>query len=195
MASSARPSAASPRRASPTRWRRPASRSTGSRSPRRSTATPSLGVPVLAAYIQAHPNLKAIGTQHGGVTGIMAEVLKKAGKKPGDIVVGGIDLAPGDDRRAEVGLRQRDPRPAPLPAGLHAGRAMRDDAPSTRCPAGDALSFLRPLQVRAAPSWPSAPAFGTMTREVRGIGAGPVLILEGTGLRPDRALRGAPRKS
>jgi len=54
----------------------------------------SLGVPVLAAYIQAHPNLKAIGTQHGGVTGILAEVLKKAGKKPGDIVVGGIDLGP-----------------------------------------------------------------------------------------------------
>jgi simple sugar transport system substrate-binding protein len=54
----------------------------------------SLGVPVLVAYIQAHPHLKAIGTQHGGVTGIMDEVLKKAGKKPGDIVVGGIDLAP-----------------------------------------------------------------------------------------------------
>ena len=32
----------------------------------------SLAVPVLAAYIQAHPNLKAIGTQHGGVTGILA---------------------------------------------------------------------------------------------------------------------------
>ena len=54
----------------------------------------SLGVPILVAYIQAHPNLKAIGTQHGGVTGIMDEVLKKAGKKPGDIIVGGIDLAP-----------------------------------------------------------------------------------------------------
>lgn len=54
----------------------------------------SLGVPVLVAYIQAHPHLKAIGTQHGGVTGIIDEVLKKAGKKPGDIVVGGIDLAP-----------------------------------------------------------------------------------------------------
>jgi simple sugar transport system substrate-binding protein len=54
----------------------------------------SLGVPILAAYIQAHPNLKAIGTQHGGITGIMGEVLKKAGRKPGDIVVGGIDLGP-----------------------------------------------------------------------------------------------------
>ncbi len=54
----------------------------------------SLGVPILVAYIEAHPNLKAIGTQHGGVTGTMEEVLKKAGKKPGDIIVGGIDLAP-----------------------------------------------------------------------------------------------------
>jgi simple sugar transport system substrate-binding protein len=54
----------------------------------------SLAVPVLTSYIQAHPNLKAIGTQHGGITGILAEVLKKAGKKPGEITVGGIDLAP-----------------------------------------------------------------------------------------------------
>jgi len=55
---------------------------------------PSLAVPVLAAYVQSHPTLKAIGTQHGGITGVMADVLKKAGKKPGDITVGGIDLAP-----------------------------------------------------------------------------------------------------
>jgi simple sugar transport system substrate-binding protein len=54
----------------------------------------SLAVPILAAYVQAHPNLKAIGTQHGGVTGILPDVLKKAGKKPGEITVGGIDLAP-----------------------------------------------------------------------------------------------------
>lgn len=54
----------------------------------------SLAVPVLTAYIQAHPNLKAIGTQHGGITGILAETLQKAGKQPGDIIVGGIDLGP-----------------------------------------------------------------------------------------------------
>ncbi len=54
----------------------------------------TLAVPVLAAYVQAHPNLKAIGTQHGGVTSVLADMLKKAGKKPGDIIVGGIDLAP-----------------------------------------------------------------------------------------------------
>ena len=54
----------------------------------------SLATNVLTAYIQAHPNLKAIGTQHGNVTGQMGDILKKAGKKPGDITVGGIDLAP-----------------------------------------------------------------------------------------------------
>ncbi len=54
----------------------------------------TLAVPILTAYIQAHPDLKAIGSQHGGVTGELAEILQKAGKKPGDIIVGGIDLAP-----------------------------------------------------------------------------------------------------
>lgn len=54
----------------------------------------SLATNVLTAYIQAHPNLKAIGTQHGGITGQLADILKKAGKKPGEIIVGGIDLAP-----------------------------------------------------------------------------------------------------
>jgi simple sugar transport system substrate-binding protein len=54
----------------------------------------SLAVPVLTAYVQAHPKLKAIGTQHGGITGVLADVLKKAGKRPGEITVGGIDLGP-----------------------------------------------------------------------------------------------------
>jgi len=55
---------------------------------------PSLATNTLTAYIQAHPNLKAIGTQHGNITGQMGDILQKAGKKPGDIIVGGIDLAP-----------------------------------------------------------------------------------------------------
>jgi simple sugar transport system substrate-binding protein len=55
---------------------------------------PTLAIPVLTAYVQSHPGLKAIGTQHGGVTGVLEDVLKKAGKKPGEITVGGIDLAP-----------------------------------------------------------------------------------------------------
>src|ERR1700730_15779033 len=55
---------------------------------------PSLGVPILTAYIQSHPNLKAIGLQHGGVTAILPEALQKAGKKPGEITIGGADLGP-----------------------------------------------------------------------------------------------------
>ena len=54
----------------------------------------SLAIPLLVAYIQAHPNLKALGTQHGSITSILADVLEKAGKKPGEIIVGGIDLDP-----------------------------------------------------------------------------------------------------
>jgi simple sugar transport system substrate-binding protein len=54
----------------------------------------SLAVPILAAYIQKHADLKAIGTQHGNVTGFMPKALQEAGKKAGEITVGGIDLAP-----------------------------------------------------------------------------------------------------
>ena len=60
-------------------------------------------MPVLAAYVQAHPDLKAIGTQHGGVTGVLGDVLKKAGKQPGDITVGGIDLAPATIDGLQIG--------------------------------------------------------------------------------------------
>jgi simple sugar transport system substrate-binding protein len=54
----------------------------------------SLAIPVLTAYIAAHPNLKAIGTQHGNITAILPKVLQQAGKQPGDIISGGIDLSP-----------------------------------------------------------------------------------------------------
>ena len=54
----------------------------------------SLGIPVLTAYLEAHPNLRAIGTQHGNITAILPQVLQNAGKAPGDIIVGGIDLSP-----------------------------------------------------------------------------------------------------
>ncbi len=57
-------------------------------------ADPSLAVPILVAFIEAHPNLKAIATQHGGVTAFIPQALKQAGKKPGQVLVGGIDLAP-----------------------------------------------------------------------------------------------------
>jgi simple sugar transport system substrate-binding protein len=54
----------------------------------------SLAIPVLTAYLEAHPNLKAIGTQHGNITAVLPQVLEEAGRAPGEIIVGGIDLSP-----------------------------------------------------------------------------------------------------
>jgi simple sugar transport system substrate-binding protein len=54
----------------------------------------SLAVPVLTAYIAKNPNVKGIGTQHGGVTSVIPKALQAAGKKPGEVIVGGIDLSP-----------------------------------------------------------------------------------------------------
>lgn len=54
----------------------------------------SLAIPILTAYLQAHPDLRAIGTQHGSITAVLPKVLQAAGKKPGDIICGGIDLSP-----------------------------------------------------------------------------------------------------
>jgi simple sugar transport system substrate-binding protein len=55
---------------------------------------PTKGIPIMTAYLAAHPDLKAIGTQHGQITSLLPKILKDAGKKPGDVVVGGIDLGP-----------------------------------------------------------------------------------------------------
>ena len=58
----------------------------------------SLAIPILTAYMEANPDLKAIGTQHGNITSTLPKVLEAAGKQPGDIIVGGIDL----DRKSVV---------------------------------------------------------------------------------------------
>ncbi len=54
----------------------------------------SLSVPILTAYLANNPDVKAMGTQHGGITSFMPKALLDAGKAPGDVIVGGIDLAP-----------------------------------------------------------------------------------------------------
>ncbi|MGH7119841.1 MAG: substrate-binding domain-containing protein [Acetobacteraceae bacterium] len=66
-------------------------------------ADSALAVPILVAYIERHPNLKAIGTQHGLVTSFIPKALEEAGKKPGQIIVGGIDLAPATVSGLESG--------------------------------------------------------------------------------------------
>jgi simple sugar transport system substrate-binding protein len=63
----------------------------------------SLAFPILTAYIESHPDLKAIGTQHGNITANMVNVLQAEGLEPGDIIVGGIDLAPATIEGIETG--------------------------------------------------------------------------------------------
>jgi simple sugar transport system substrate-binding protein len=63
----------------------------------------SLAIPILTAYLQAHPKLRAIGTQHGSITAVLPKVLQAAGKKPGDIICGGIDLSPATVSAIEGG--------------------------------------------------------------------------------------------
>ncbi|NDJ75232.1 MAG: substrate-binding domain-containing protein [Chloroflexi bacterium] len=63
----------------------------------------SLAVPVLTAYLEANPDLRAIGTQHGNITSNLMRVLQEAGKDPGDIIVGGIDLSPATIEGIEEG--------------------------------------------------------------------------------------------
>ncbi len=63
----------------------------------------SLAFPILTAYLEAHPDLKAIGTQHGNITANMVNVLQDAGLEPGDIIVGGIDLSPATIEGIQTG--------------------------------------------------------------------------------------------
>jgi simple sugar transport system substrate-binding protein len=56
--------------------------------------SPPLAIPQLVAYLQQHPDTKAVGTQHGGVTSLLPDVMQQAGKKPGELILGGIDTDP-----------------------------------------------------------------------------------------------------
>ena len=79
----------------------------------------SLAVPILTSYLASNPDVKAIGTQHGNVTSFIPKALEDAGKQPGEVTVGGIDLVPAtidglqdgwitvvlDQQRGRVGRR------------------------------------------------------------------------------------------
>jgi simple sugar transport system substrate-binding protein len=63
----------------------------------------SNAIPILTAYLQRNPDLKAIGTQHGNITANFMKVLEAAGKKPGEIITGGIDTSPATIDGVEKG--------------------------------------------------------------------------------------------
>lgn len=66
-------------------------------------AEASLCIPILTGYLEQNPGIKAIGTQHGNITSNMMKVLEAAGKKPGEVIVGGIDLSPATIEGIEKG--------------------------------------------------------------------------------------------
>ena len=57
-------------------------------------ADPNAGTPTFTAYVASHPDVKAIVTDHGGLTATAETYLKAANKQPGDIKIAGFDLSP-----------------------------------------------------------------------------------------------------
>lgn len=49
------------------------------------------GIPIFTGYVSAHPDVKAVITDHGNLTASLPALLKAAGKNPGDIKAGGFD--------------------------------------------------------------------------------------------------------
>ncbi|MGQ9625866.1 MAG: sugar ABC transporter substrate-binding protein [Anaerolineae bacterium] len=57
-------------------------------------ADATAGVPIFTGYVSAHPDVKIICTDHGGLTATFETFLKAAGKGPDDIYAIGFDLSP-----------------------------------------------------------------------------------------------------
>jgi simple sugar transport system substrate-binding protein len=55
---------------------------------------PVQGTATFTGYVSAHPDVKVIVTDHGGLTATAGTYLQAAGKKPGDIKMAGFDLSP-----------------------------------------------------------------------------------------------------
>ena len=55
---------------------------------------PAAGTATFVGYVSAHPDVKLVVTDHGGLTSTVGTYLQAAGKKPGDIFMAGFDLSP-----------------------------------------------------------------------------------------------------
>ncbi len=53
------------------------------------------GAPTFAGYVSSHPDVKAVVFDHGNLTSITANLMRAAGKQPGQIKAAGFDLSPG----------------------------------------------------------------------------------------------------
>jgi len=57
-------------------------------------ADPTQGTATFSGYVSAHPDVKIIVTDHGGLTATIPTYMQAAGKNPGDIFMAGFDLSP-----------------------------------------------------------------------------------------------------
>jgi simple sugar transport system substrate-binding protein len=53
------------------------------------------GAPTFAGYVSSHPDVKAVVFDHGNLTSITENLMKAAGKQPGQVKAAGFDLTPG----------------------------------------------------------------------------------------------------
>jgi simple sugar transport system substrate-binding protein len=65
--------------------------------------TPASGAPTFVGIMQAHPDIKSVFLDHGGLTATAATYLKAANIKPGAIYVAGFDMSPATGTAIESG--------------------------------------------------------------------------------------------
>jgi simple sugar transport system substrate-binding protein len=66
-------------------------------------ADPTAGVPTFTAYVTAHPDVKVVVTDHGGLTATAQTYLEAAHKGPNDIGIAGFDLSPATVKAIQGG--------------------------------------------------------------------------------------------
>jgi simple sugar transport system substrate-binding protein len=67
-------------------------------------ADPAAGTPTFVGYVSAHPDVKLVVTDHGGLTADLELYLKGAGKGPDDIYGAGFDLSPATAKAIQSGF-------------------------------------------------------------------------------------------
>jgi simple sugar transport system substrate-binding protein len=67
-------------------------------------ADPPAGIPTFVAYVSSNPDVKAVVTDHGGLTATLQAYLEGAGKGPDDIYGAGFDLSPATVQAIESGF-------------------------------------------------------------------------------------------
>lgn len=63
----------------------------------------SNGIPVFTGYMQSHPEIDLVVTDHGGLTATQEEFFKSAGLEPSEVYGAGFDLSPATARAIKSG--------------------------------------------------------------------------------------------